>query len=167
MTELSRCFAPVSRPDARVLILGSLPGALSLARGEYYAHQSNGFWRIMSHFTGVAATAPYSDRLRGVVERRIALWDVCAQASRPGSLDADIDQATLETNDFATFFAAHNALVLIAFNGQKAMAIFRAKGCHALAPERLTLLPSTSPAHAVMSFDGKLARWRAALQDYL
>jgi hypothetical protein len=35
---LSFGFPPISSPSARVLVLGSPPGRLSLERGEYYAN---------------------------------------------------------------------------------------------------------------------------------
>lgn len=39
-------FPPAVAEGARVLILGSLPGEVSLARGQYYAFQRNAFWKI-------------------------------------------------------------------------------------------------------------------------
>ncbi len=40
-------FAPHVAPDTRLLILGSLPGARSLAERRYYAHPTNQFWRLV------------------------------------------------------------------------------------------------------------------------
>jgi hypothetical protein len=77
----------VSGPDARVLILGTLPGAASIAQGAYYAHPRNAFWRIMTEITGADPALPYDERLRCLVRARVAVWDVCAHAVRPGSLD--------------------------------------------------------------------------------
>ena len=85
-------FPPVSRANARVLVLGTLPGVKSLRQGQYYANRHNAFWRIMAELTGVAADAPYAARLEGLTKSGVALWDVCAAARREGSLDADIER---------------------------------------------------------------------------
>src|ERR1700723_653818 len=84
---LSFGFPPMSSPSARVLILGSLPGRLSLERGEYYANPQNAFWKI------VAARIPdlppdYAGRVAALIKHHAALWDVLAAATRFGSLDA-------------------------------------------------------------------------------
>ncbi|HEY4211631.1 MAG TPA: DNA-deoxyinosine glycosylase [Steroidobacteraceae bacterium] len=99
---LSFRFPPVSSPSARVLVLGSLPGRLSLERGEYYANRQNAFWKI------VAAWIPdlpsdYVGRVENLIEHRVALWDVLAAATRSGSLDADIEDDAIP-NNFRAFF---------------------------------------------------------------
>ena len=157
-------FPFVARPDAVVLILGSLPGAESLARGEYYANRANRFWWIMGELVGAYPDLPYAARLERLRDSRIALWDVCASAERAGSLDANIVAA--EPNDFATFLEGHPDVRLIGFNGGYATTLFT-RSVKVPAFIRTERLPSTSPAHAGMRPDAKLARWRAALGAFI
>ncbi len=167
----SRSFPPIARPDARVLILGSLPGAESLRRREYYAKTQNAFWRVMQALIGASPDLTYDERCARLTESRIAVWDVCASARRPGSLDAKIDRASIIPNDFLGFFADHPETVFVGFNGRAAADIFRVKvlpgltGAAAALPS--AVLPSTSPAHASLRFDDKVARWRAALAPWI
>lgn len=159
----SRGFAAVSAPDARVLVLGSLPGVKSIAEQQYYAHPQNAFWRIMRAVLGVEGS--YAARSSQLTEHGVALWDVLASSRRPGSLDADIDVETARANDFADFLATHTAVRRICFNGRKAESLFRRLVLHTLDGPlpRLVGLPSTSPAYAAMPFAVKLEHWQAAL----
>ena len=88
-------LAAVSRPDVRILVLGTLPGQRSLACGEYYARPRNQFWRIACEVLGAPIDLPYEAGLQLLLDRGIALWDVCAAAQRPGSLDSSIDAASV------------------------------------------------------------------------
>jgi TDG/mug DNA glycosylase family protein len=157
-----RSFAPIASPDARVLILGSMPGVASLAAGEYYAHPHNAFWRIMGELVGAGPEKPYDERTRILKAHGIAVWDVLQSCVRPGSLDADIRDEV--PNDFATFFASHRRFTHIGLNGGKAAASFRRHAAR-FCPGHVVIatLPSTSPAHAARSFAEKCALWRAAL----
>lgn len=163
----SSSFEAVAGPDARVLILGTLPGAASLACGQYYAQPRNAFWKIMGELVGGMPTLPYTERLQRLVDRRIALWDVCAVAGRRGSADAAIRSSTVRPNDFAGFLRLHEAVEPICFNGVKAGGLYRRLVLPRLeAPASdicQVVLPSTSPAHAAMSFENKLTEWRGAL----
>jgi hypoxanthine-DNA glycosylase len=157
-------FPPVADPRARVLVLGSLPGPVSLRERQYYAQPRNAFWRIMGVLFGAAQERPYEDRLRRLLRHRVALWDVCASADRPGALDAAIRRASVVPNDLATFFVTHRELRLICFNGQAAADLYRRRVLPGLPAElqvlRHEVLPSTSPAYAAMTFERKLERWR-------
>jgi hypoxanthine-DNA glycosylase len=156
-------LAPVARADARILILGSLPGQRSIAEQQYYAHPQNAFWKIMAELAG--ASGSYEQRCTALLEARIALWDVLASSVRPGSLDADIQLATAEANDLDNFLAAHTGIDRIVFNGQTAAQVFRRRVLPNLARQdcRLLTMPSTSPAYAAISYADKLQSWRVAI----
>ena len=150
-----------------MLILGSLPGRVSLERGEYYAQPRNAFWRIMGELAGVSLSLRYEDRLCLLLENGIALWDVCASGDRLGSSDSAIRLATVATNDLSSFLRAHTGINLICFNGRKAKEIYdrkvRQHPRQVFERLRYAVLPSTSPAHAGISFEQKLACWRGVL----
>ncbi len=153
----------MARSDARLLVLGSLPGAESLRQQRYYAHPRNAFWPIMAELCGFASDAPYDDRCEGLIAQGIALWDVCAAAKRAGSLDAAIEAP--RANDFAGFLTGCPGISRVCFNGRTAEALWRRLVAPGLgrADLALTPLPSTSPAHAGMGFKDKREAWRAAL----
>jgi TDG/mug DNA glycosylase family protein len=160
--QAERGFPPIARPDARLLILGSLPGRASLAAGQYYAHPRNAFWPILGVLFGFDPAAPYEARVAALLRARVAVWDVCAAAVRPGSLDAAIAPASVRPNDFAAFFGAHRKIVRVAFNGAVAATLYRRHGL----PEggrEIVRLPSTSPAHASLDLAAKRRAWAAAL----
>ena len=161
--QCSEGFPPVARSDARILILGSLPGQRSIDAQQYYAHPRNAFWPIMKALFGIEGH--YRDRLEQLLEHGIALWDVLSGSVRPGSLDARIRLDSALPNDFDTFLREHSDLRLIAFNGRKAEQLFNrfVAGTSIDGNIRKTALPSTSPAYAAMPLSGKLARWRRAL----
>lgn len=156
-----KSFDPVTDSGARLLILGSMPGEASLRAGQYYAQPRNQFWKIMGALIGAGPDLDYQARLQKLKDHRIALWDVLHSCRRTGSLDSAI--ADERANDFPAFFARHLHITHVFFNGVKAMQSFR---CHAMPflqgrDLRYTRLPSTSPAHASMSYEQKLAEWQA------
>jgi hypoxanthine-DNA glycosylase len=160
-----RGFPPIADPSARLLILGSMPGAASLAASEYYAHPRNGFWPMMEAVWGIPRALEYAARVQAVRAAGIAVWDVLASCHRSGSLDADIDAGSVVVNDFAAFFRGHPHLTLIAFNGGTARTLYRRHVLPALtAPLReipSLQMPSTSPAHATVPLQRKLQQWRS------
>lgn len=164
---IRKSFPPVAAPDARVLILGSMPGTRSLARQQYYAHPRNAFWPILGTLLGFDPALPYAARLAALTGRRIALWDVLQSCHRPGSLDAAIRVADAVPNDLAGFLAAHRQVERVLFNGGTAARLFerRISADGVIAGRQLVLvsLPSTSPAHAGVSRERKLAAWREAV----
>ena len=166
--ERVRSFAPVASADARILILGSMPGVASLNAGQYYAHPQNRFWLIMGRLLGFDPLQTlYEQRIRYLTNAGVALWDVLQSCERSGSLDSAIRRETQVVNDFPGFLATHPNIRRIYFNGAHAEQSFR-RYVRPLLPDTTALtfirLPSTSPAHASLSFDDKLACWRSVIE---
>jgi hypoxanthine-DNA glycosylase len=158
-----RSFAPIENRAARVLVLGSMPGAASLLAEQYYAHRHNAFWPVMGELFGAGPALSYERRILILRRAGLALWDVLASCERQGSLDSDIDEASIVPNDFRAFFDAHPRVKHVFFNGAKAEICFHRYVRPHLSDRGLhfTRLPSTSPAHASLTLPQKLKAWRA------
>ena len=154
-------LAPVLDLETRILILGSFPGAQSLAAAQYYAHPRNGFWRLVSALVNEdLAALPYESRLPRLRAHGIGLWDVLGACEREGSLDSAIRKPA--ANDFERLHTLCPMLKTVGFNGQtsgKFAPQFSAAGY------RTVVLPSSSPAHMAMSFEQKLMVWRRLTTD--
>ena len=156
-------FDPVVDARTRILVLGSLPGDMSLRRAEYYGNPRNQFWALMEAVLATELTTlPYAARLARLLRAGVGLWDVIRSATRAGSLDAAIRDH--RPNALAQLAASLPDLRLVAFNGGKAGLIGRKQLPPGFAPDLVTL-PSSSPAHT-LAFAAKRAAWlrlRAAL----
>lgn len=149
-------FSAVLGARPRILILGSMPGAASLAAQRYYAHPRNLFWPIMARLCGFDPALDYPLRLRALTSTGIALWDVLARCERPGSLDTAIVRSSERPNPIEALLSAHTTIRLVACNGGTAHALFRRHIVPVIAPDvagriEVLRLPSTSPANASMS----------------
>jgi hypoxanthine-DNA glycosylase len=151
---------PVISDTTVLLILGSFPGAASLAAQQYYAHPQNHFWRILR---AILPPSPrqmdlvsYENRSKWLLGHGLGLWDVYASCERAGSLDSAIRHP--EVNNFAALARRLPRLAAIAHNGGESF-----KHAHLTADLGLPVvkLPSTSAANASWSFDRKVAAWRA------
>ncbi|HZV37761.1 MAG TPA: DNA-deoxyinosine glycosylase [Pseudoxanthomonas sp.] len=165
--ELLQGLPPRVADGCRVLVLGSMPGAASLAQAQYYAHPRNRFWPLMSAMWGFPAGLDYPQRLAALQRAGIGLWDVIGQCHRRGSLDADIVPGSEVANALPSLWRAHAGLRAIAFNGGKAAQAFARHFPQGL-PEGVDALalPSTSPANASYSFERLRAAWEP-LRIYL
>ncbi len=164
-------FPPIATPESQVLILGSMPGEASLAAEEYYAHPRNAFWPILGGLLGFAPEAPYTDKVRHLQSRGLAVWDVLKSCERAGSLDSSIQPGSMLVNDFTEFFGFFPLIRLVCFNGATAENLFRTRAAPNLGPlldgVGMIRLPSTSPAHASLSLARKSVIWGNALMPLL
>ncbi|MEC5407014.1 DNA-deoxyinosine glycosylase [Paraburkholderia sp. MPAMCS5] len=155
-----RGFPPVIAAGTHTLILGSFPGEASLAATQYYAHPRNQFWRLLGAVLGERALheLPYEERLARVLSHGIGIWDVLDACHRQGSLDSAIRNA--QPNDFASLREHAPLLKKVCFNGKTAGRFAPVIGAAGYAT---LVLPSSSPANAMLSFDQKLRMWRDIL----
>lgn len=153
---------PAVTDHTRLLVLGSFPGATSLARQQYYAHPQNAFWRILQ---AIWPASPYDiredsyqNRIDWMLGKGIGLWDVYASCERSGSLDSAIQQP--QANDLVELMQRCPQLQVIAHNGGESFKHARLTRSLGLPVYRL---PSTSPANASWTFERKLAVWREVI----
>ncbi|RXV71508.1 DNA-deoxyinosine glycosylase [Burkholderia stabilis] len=153
-------FGPVVGPNTHTMILGSFPGEASLDAAQYYAHPRNQFWRLLGTVLGELQLyeLAYEARLERVLVHGIGIWDVLAACHREGSLDSAIRNA--EPNDFDSLREHAPLLKRVCFNGKTAGRFADVIG---RAGYETLVLPSSSPANAMLSFEQKLVQWREIL----
>ncbi|MDO9404763.1 MAG: DNA-deoxyinosine glycosylase [Polaromonas sp.] len=161
-------LAPLVSPDTRVLVLGSFPGAASLASGQYYGHPQNHFWKILAALWPEGAPVmsgpaidSYERRVSWMLDHGIGLWDVYASCERQGSLDSAIRHPVV--NDFAALVRQCPKIAAVVHNGAES---FRHAAAGAVPGLPVYRLPSTSPANASWSFGRKLAAWREVFDKH-
>lgn len=166
-------FPPCVDIDARILILGSMPGRASLEAQRYYAHPRNQFWWIMSELlkgsmVDVSMPEDYPERLAWLRSHQIGLWDVLKFCERDGSLDSNIKVATEVANPLPELIETLRSLQLVIFNGKKAEQAFKRYCADSVINRRVKFvcLPSSSPANAATSKECKLEQWSNAIRRY-
>jgi hypoxanthine-DNA glycosylase len=157
-------LAPIVSGNTALLILGSFPGARSIAQQQYYAHPQNHFWKILQALWPGNPLAvgedSYQKRSKWLLERGLGVWDVYASCQREGSLDSAIRDAVV--NDIANLRLPK--LVAIAHNGGESFRHARHTRTLGVPVHRL---PSSSPANASWSFERKVQAWREVFERYL
>ncbi|MGK4567905.1 DNA-deoxyinosine glycosylase [Flavobacterium sp. 3HN19-14] len=153
-------FPPFVNEDSEILILGTMPGATSLAKQEYYGFNQNAFWKIIySVFAELPVAATFDEKKEVLKQNKIAVWDVLENCERKGSLDIHIKNH--KENDFDTFFSEYPKIRKILFNGKESHKYFFRKYGQIEGLE-YHVMPSTSPANT-MTFEKKLEAWKMAL----
>ncbi|MBP1970123.1 TDG/mug DNA glycosylase family protein [Virgibacillus natechei] len=156
-------FPPVLPNVPKVLILGSIPGGVSLEKRQYYGNPRNHFWAILYELFDQEPLDDYKDKLDFVKKHGIALWDSIGICYREGSLDANILEE--EPNDIAGLLKEQATIKLIACNGGKSHQTLRNNFPVANLGVEVVKMPSTSPIPGkyTKSFEEKVAIWRKIL----
>lgn len=164
-------FPPIASANSQLLILGSMPGELSLQKQQYYGHPKNAFWAIMGSLVNIPADASYTQRISALMANGIAVWDVLYYCRRTGSLDSGIDMATVSANNFSPFFTSHPNIKTVCFNGGSAEKLYKKHVLPTVQAHTADIayvrLPSTSPAYAAMTVAQKTQAWRVILPAML
>jgi len=160
-------FPPIVSADAKLLILGSMPGELSLQKQQYYGHPKNAFWAIMAALFNIPDDASYTQRKSALMANSIAVWDVLHYCRRKGSLDSGIDMGTVSANNLASFFTEHPTIKTVCFNGGMAEKLYKKHVQPTVQAHKPDLgylrLPSTSPAYAAITVEQKIRAWQSIL----
>jgi TDG/mug DNA glycosylase family protein len=152
---------PVIQTDCKILIVGSFPSSISLARGEYYANPRNDFWKIIEVIFHLNPGLEYQDRINFLLSHAIGLWDVVSKCKRPGSADIAIREP--EPARIGDMLIRYPEIHTILCNGRRAeqglpAALQKRTGTGSISPVLIRYLPSSSPANAIR-FAEKCASW--------
>ncbi len=155
-------FEPIIFDDSKVLILGSFPSIKSFEDNFYYAHPKNQFWKILSDIFKMPSNTK-EERIELLKKHHIALWDVIKSCERKNSLDSNLKNP--EVNDFNEFLKKYPNIKAIFFTGRKAEGLFK-RFYKDIKKLPLELLPSPSPAYAVMPFEEKKRKYEEIFKKY-
>ncbi len=162
LIHITHPIKPIYDEYSRVLMLGTMPSPASREAGIPYAHPRNRFWPVLATLLDEPLPESVEGKRAMVLRHHIAIWDVIASCDIAGASDASIRNAV--GNDFTPLLKTA-PIKAIFTTGTKATQLYR-KLCEPMVGRPCIGLPSTSPAHAAMSFDQLLARYRVIL-DYL
>ena len=157
---MKQSFLPILSNEPRILILGSLPGDLSIKKNQYYAHPQNRFWKILFAIYNESFSENYEFRQQLILNNHLALWDVAHSAIRKGSMDVEMKDE--KPNKIDELLTQYPTIEKVLFNGKKAEQLFfkkKKKKTHI----NYISLPSTSPANAQYSLDRLIEIWKNAL----
>ncbi|HHZ68731.1 MAG TPA: DNA-deoxyinosine glycosylase [Methylococcaceae bacterium] len=157
-------FSPLVNEASKVLVLGTVPSQDSLKKQQYYGHERNAFWLIMSSLFAAPELTTYQQKVALLLTEGVAVWDVLQSCQREGSLDSSIKSQSITVNDFGCFFKTYPLVRAVFFNGRAAEQIFQRRVLPQIVNDLdYYRLPSTSPAYAAMSVVEKKRQWQQIL----
>lgn len=156
--KVTESFLPLIDENSEILILGTMPGAQSLHKREYYASNNNSFWKIIDKLLNNGqGLNNYQEKLACLKQHHIALWDVISSCSRQGSADNNI--TIKELNDIDNLLEQYPCIRKIVCNGKKASTYLSIQKGNV----EITIAESTSNANA-KQLEYKIKNWREKLK---
>ena len=141
-----------------VLILGTLPGQMSLTTGTYYADPSNKFWDILFMACGEKIEKTDTAKERLLKKYHIALWDILDSAVRKTSSDKDLMDE--RPNDLPACLMEYPNLKLLIFHSNDAYKYFQRFFKNISIPYICVSSPSGQNRKSI---ETKAEEWSAAL----
>lgn len=134
----------------RVVFCGTAPGTVSAARGQYYAHPQNKFWRML-HEAGLTPRQLDPAEFAGVLSHGIGLTDIAKYTS---GMDSELPRGSLGQNALAELrrkmeiFQPANLAFTSLTGGRRFLGAGAGFGLQAktIGSTALWILPSPSPA---------------------
>lgn len=138
-----------------------MPGPVALRKQEYYGFPGNHFWKIMFQLFSIKEPLTYPQKKKLLKDNGIAIWDVFKSCEREGALDSKI--RCVQYNDIPGLLKRYPNIRAIFLNSRTAEKAFQAEFSNIIKIPAY-YLPSTSPAHAALSFQRKLKAWSLILK---
>jgi TDG/mug DNA glycosylase family protein len=154
VTEREPVLPDLLRPGLRLVFCGSAPGAVSAARGAYYAHPGNRFWRTL-HEAGLTPRRLAPAEFPQLLNLGIGLTDMAKHAS------GNDDQLPADAYDPAGFAARILRVrpAAVAFTAKAPAAAFLGRRTSALGYGRVEGPLDFPPVWVLPSTSGQASRF--------
>ncbi len=157
-------FGPIYNKDSKILILGSFPSVKSREKSFFYAHKQNRFWRVIQAITKYEGPmVSDEDKIKMMLDSKMALWDTIASCEIKGSSDSTITQ--VKPNDLGPLIR-EASIIKIFCNGTTAYDLYKKHVEQNLGIPSVNL-PSTSPANAAWSLERLIEAWDREIYPFL
>lgn len=125
-----KCFEPIIDKNSKILILGTMPGNISLENSkksnkpDYYSNFSkNQFWKIIAKVFNAdfenIKKGDYKKRINLLLKNGIALWDIIKECEREEtSSDIDIKKEPIKYNNIEAKINKYKNIKTIIINGK-------------------------------------------------
>ncbi len=153
-------ISPIFDKNSKILILGSFPSVKSREQGFFYGHPQNRFWRVLSAVFNENLPTTIDEKKEFLLKNKIAVWDVIQSCDIDGSSDNSIKNVC--PNDL-TKILPYTKITRIFVNGKTAENYYKTY-MEKQVGVSATLLPSTSPANAVWSFQKLADKWKELIK---
>lgn len=163
MSKLIHPFKPIYNKESKILILGSFPSVKSREDNFYYAHPQNRFWRLLANILKCNTPTTVDEKKEMLLKNNIAIWDVLSSCDIVGSSDASIKNPVV--NDISGIIKK-TKITKVFFNGKKAFEVYNKYNNENL-DINFEVLPSSSPANAMWSFEKLYEYWNNVIKEKL